>query len=124
MNLNTTLKPLVAAAALVCAGQAFAQVTFYEGEGFRGRVFAANRQVTNFVDIGFNDRASSVIVDRGRWEVCEDAGFHGKCVILRKGSYDSLRGMGLEQPDLVGAAGEQQRPVRRLPAGTAARADL
>jgi uncharacterized protein YcfJ len=80
MNLNTALKPLVAAAALVCAG----------------RAFAANRQVTNFADIGFNDRASSVIVDHGRWEACEDAGFRGKCVVLRRGSYDSLRGMGLD----------------------------
>jgi uncharacterized protein YcfJ len=97
MNLSTTLKPLVAAAALACTGQAFAQVTFYEGEGFRGRVFAANRPVANFVDYGFNDRASSVVVDRGRWEVCEDAGYRGHCVVLRPGSYDSLRGMGLEK---------------------------
>ncbi len=95
-NIPTALKPLVAAAALLVAGQAMAQVTFYEGEGFRGRAFAANRQVDNFANIGFNDRASSVVVDRGRWEVCEDAGFHGRCVVLRHGSYDSLRGMGLD----------------------------
>jgi uncharacterized protein YcfJ len=96
MHITLPLKPLVAAAALLCAGQAFAQVTFYEGEGFRGRAFAANRQVQNFADIGFNDRASSVVVDRGRWEVCEDAGFRGRCVVLKHGSYDSLRGLGLE----------------------------
>ena len=73
-----------------------AQVSFYENEGFRGRVFSVNQTVGNFADTGFNDRASSVVVDRGRWEVCEDAGFRGHCVILRQGSYDSLRGLGLE----------------------------
>src|SRR5206468_5752458 len=44
---------------------------------------------------GFNDRASSVVVDRGRWEVCEDARFEGRCVVLRPGSYDSLARMGM-----------------------------
>ena len=96
MNFSTAFKPLLAAAALLAAGQALAQVTFYEGEGFRGRAFAVNRTVGNFTDVGFNDRASSVIVDRGRWEACEDAGFRGRCVVLRQGSYDSLRGLGLE----------------------------
>ena len=95
-NIRMGLKPLVAAAALLAAGHALAQVTFYEGEGFRGRAFAPGRTVDNFANAGFNDRASSVVVDRGRWEVCEDAGFNGRCVVLRPGSYDSLRGMGLD----------------------------
>jgi uncharacterized protein YcfJ len=96
MKITTALRPLVAAAALLGAGQAFAQVTFYEHEGFRGRVFAADRPIANFAAYGFNDRASSVVVDRGRWEVCEDAGFRGRCVVLRRGSYESLRRLGLE----------------------------
>ena len=73
-----------------------AQITFYEGEGFRGRTFAANGEVRNFAQTGFNDRASSVVVDGGRWEVCQDANFKGRCVVLRRGSYDSLTGMGME----------------------------
>ncbi|MEO8499810.1 MAG: beta/gamma crystallin-related protein [Vicinamibacteria bacterium] len=32
----------------------------------------------DFQRTGFNDRASSVIVDRGLWEVCDGAGFRGK----------------------------------------------
>lgn len=44
---------------------------------------------------GFNDRASSVVVERGQWEVCEDANFRGQCMVLRRGSYETLRGMGL-----------------------------
>jgi uncharacterized protein YcfJ len=94
--MNKTLRPLLAIAAVAFAAQASAQITFYEGEGFRGRAFAANGEVRNFERSGFNDRASSVVVDRGRWEVCEDARFQGRCVVLRRGSYDSLRGMGME----------------------------
>ena len=93
---TTTLKPILAAVALLAAAHASAQITFYEGEGFRGRAFSTDKQVWNFERIGFNDRASSVVVDRGRWEVCEDARFEGRCVVLRRGSYDSLRQLGLD----------------------------
>ena len=86
---------LAGAVALVLGAQAFAQITIYEHEGFRGRVFNASRQVANLTEYGFNDRASSVIVERGRWEVCEDSNFRGRCAVLRKGSYDSLKGLGL-----------------------------
>ncbi|MEO8079389.1 MAG: beta/gamma crystallin-related protein [Caldimonas sp.] len=94
--MNHLLRPLVGAAALAFAAHASAQITFYEGEGFRGRAFATDKEVQNFKRSGFNDRASSVVVDRGRWEVCENARFEGRCVVLRRGSYDTLRGMGME----------------------------
>lgn len=96
MNTSIPLRSIVAAAALVAAGQALAQVTLYASEGFRGDVFRTDKQVGNLERQGFNDRASSVIVDRGRWEVCEERRFEGRCVVLRKGSYDSLRSLGLE----------------------------
>jgi uncharacterized protein YcfJ len=34
-------------------------------------------------------------VTGGRWEVCEDARFGGRCVVLRPGQYPSLSAMGL-----------------------------
>jgi len=86
----------VAGAALAAQAVGAAQITFYEGQGFRGRVFSANGEVRNFAQTGFNDRASSAVVESGRWEVCEHEQFSGKCVILRKGSYDTLAGMGLD----------------------------
>lgn len=95
--MNKSLKPLIGMAALVFAAHASAQITFYENEGFRGRTFAADKEVGNLERFGFNDRASSVVVDRGRWEVCEDWRFSGRCVVLRKGSYDSLRAMGMDK---------------------------
>lgn len=78
------------------ASVANAQVTFYEGEGFRGPVNVANGDVANMHNRGFRDLASSAIVERGQWEVCTEARYRGQCRVLRPGSYDSFRGMGLD----------------------------
>ena len=80
---------------LVLATQAGAQVTFYENDGYSGRSVNTQQTVTDFSRYGFNDRASSVLVERERWEVCEDAGFRGRCMVLRQGRYPSLAAMGL-----------------------------
>ncbi|MEJ6022799.1 beta/gamma crystallin-related protein [Ramlibacter sp. PS4R-6] len=93
--MKRTLHAIMAAAALVAAGQAAAQITLYEGEGFRGRAITTNEKLWNLQRTGMNDRVSSIIVDRGRWEVCEHARFEGRCVVLRRGSYPSLREAGL-----------------------------
>lgn len=71
------------------------QVTFYENEGLTGRSFTTERQINNLNRFGFNDRASSAVVVGEGWEVCDDVRFQGRCVVLRQGSYDSLRAMGL-----------------------------
>ncbi len=94
--MNGKLKWALGTSAFIFATQAAAQITLYEGEGFRGRAFTTGNPVSNFERNGFNNRASSVVVDRGRWEVCEDARFEGRCVVLRHGSYDSLRKLGME----------------------------
>jgi uncharacterized protein YcfJ len=93
--MNMKLRTAVGIAALGLSTLAAAQVTFYEFEGFRGRSFTVDALTPNFDPLGYNDRARSAIVDNGRWEVCEDAGFNGRCAIIRRGSYESLSGMGL-----------------------------
>lgn len=92
---HTTSILLAAALALLCGAQAMAQVTFYESKDFHGRAFTAKGKEADLRREGFNDRASSVIVDSGLWEVCEDPGYRGRCVLLREGSYDSLKRMGI-----------------------------
>jgi uncharacterized protein YcfJ len=94
--MNTKTKIALGVSAALLSANALAAITFYEGEGFRGRSFTTDERVRNFERSGFNNRASSVVVDRGRWEVCEDTRFEGRCVILRRGSYESLRQMGLD----------------------------
>ena len=93
--MNAILRSALAVAGLAMTTQAIAQVTFYEHEGFQGRTFSAEEQVGNLARSGFNDLASSVVVQRDRWEVCEDAGFNGRCIVLRPGRYSSLGDMGL-----------------------------
>ena len=93
--MNALLKNALALAGVAIATQASAQVTFYEREGFQGQSFTTETQIGNFERYGFNDRASSVVVVRHKWEVCEDARFGGRCVVLRPGQYPSLAAMGL-----------------------------
>lgn len=88
-------KTTLALAGFALAASACAQITFYEREGFQGRSFNTSRTVPDFQRFGFNDRASSVIVSSARWEVCQDAAFKGRCVVLRPGQYPSLGAMGL-----------------------------
>jgi uncharacterized protein YcfJ len=70
-------------------------VTFYENNDYQGRSFTTRNQVDNFDRFGFNDRASSVVVEGDSREVCEDANFRGRCVVLRPGRYPSLSSAGL-----------------------------
>ncbi|MEO8124190.1 MAG: beta/gamma crystallin-related protein [Burkholderiales bacterium] len=93
--MSWNLKSALGLAALLIGANACAQVTIYESEGFRGRAFTTAEQVDNFGDSGLNDRASSVVVERGNWEMCEDIRFRGRCVVLRPGRYASLQAMGM-----------------------------
>ncbi|MEO6185283.1 MAG: beta/gamma crystallin-related protein [Steroidobacteraceae bacterium] len=89
------MKTILGVGAAVLSVQAMAQVTFYEGEDFHGRAYSTSRDQSDLRRGGFNDSASSVIVDKGRWEVCEDPRYSGQCVVLRPGSYDSLKRLGV-----------------------------
>ncbi len=93
--MNALLKVALAASALVISSHAYSQVTFYGREGFEGRTFTTENQVANLEQFGFNDRASSAVVVRGRWEVCEHADFGGRCVVLRPGQYPTLAAMNM-----------------------------
>ena len=90
-----SLAAAVGVAAALGAASAAAQLTLYEGENFHGRSFTASGPVSNLDGTGFNDRASSAIVDRGRWELCEHADFGGRCIVLERGQYPSLGYAGL-----------------------------
>lgn len=71
------------------------QVDFYESDGFQGRSFSTQAAVDDLRRAGYNDRASSAVVTGERWEVCDDTGYRGRCVLLRQGQYPSLQAMGL-----------------------------
>ena len=71
------------------------QIDLYESESFQGRVYTTLQPVPDFRRSGLNDRASSVVVTGGRWEVCADTQFRGACTVLQPGSYPSMAALGL-----------------------------
>jgi len=71
-------------------GAGAAEIVFYEYADFAGRSLTLRGQARNFADLAFNDRASSLVVLSGRWEVCTDADFRGTCVTLERGEYAQL----------------------------------
>ncbi|MCC6194223.1 MAG: glycine zipper 2TM domain-containing protein [Burkholderiales bacterium] len=93
--MKTIFSALLGLVAACAAFTAAAQVTLYQQERFYGPAFTANGPVYNLDRSGFNDRASSVIVDRGIWQFCEDSDFRGYCIKLTPGQYPSLAAMGL-----------------------------
>ena len=68
--------------------------------------------VRNLDRVGFNDRASSVIVERGNWQVCEESGFRGRCIVLRPGPVSVARRDGAQQPHLVAASRGRRTELR------------
>lgn len=89
-------KTAIAVCTLVLGSQAMAQIVLYEGERFRGRSVVIDRDMRNLDRRGLGDKASSIVVERGRWEVCEEPRFQGRCAVLRRGNYPTLQGTGLE----------------------------
>jgi hypothetical protein len=114
----TRIRCLAALALAFATSGALAQsITFYESEGYRGRSFSQDGPIVNFERFGFNDRASSVVIRRGTWDLCSDAHFGGGCVTLRPGGYPNLGAMGMSnrvssaRPVSAGA----HRPPRPMP---------
>jgi len=104
------VKTIVFVGTLAFSSLAAAGITFYEREGFDGRSFTTVKKVNNFERAGFNDRASSIDVVGDRWEVCEDARFQGRCVVLRPGRYPTLSSLGIN--NRVSSARIVERNVR------------
>ncbi|HSI61384.1 MAG TPA: beta/gamma crystallin-related protein [Ideonella sp.] len=112
--MHAVLKSALALSAALAAAHASAQVTFYQHEDFGGVSFTTDRPIDNFQRFGgFNDRASSVVVKGKPWEVCDDAEFRGRCMVLRPGNYRSLRDMGMN--DRLSSARAVQRHVQYGP---------
>jgi beta/gamma crystallin len=65
----------------------------YEEQNFGGRELLIEDQVvTNFDDLGFNDRAASLRIVGGYWQFCTDANFQGTCRTFGPGEYARLPG--------------------------------
>ena len=91
--MSPALHRVVLAAALLASLPALAgELILYEGEGFSGRRMVLHEALPNFDNTPFNDRAASMIVRDGYWEVCTDAHYRGRCVRFGPGEYRDLSG--------------------------------
>lgn len=65
-------------------------VLMFAGPRFEGQPMELSQDMRSLSDVGFNDRATSIIIREGRWEFCEHADFRGECIVLGPGRYEML----------------------------------
>jgi len=87
--------PVAGLVTLLASAASMADISLFQDNNFQGQEFRTRNEVRNLKSVGLNDRASSIIIDRGRWEVCSDADFGGRCMTLDAGRYASIGAMGL-----------------------------
>ncbi len=64
------------------------EITFFADSNFRGPFIGFNEGEASFGKFRFNDTASSVLINRGTWLVCEDADYRGHCEVLDASASD------------------------------------
>jgi hypothetical protein len=94
--------PIVAA-----ASPGVPAIILFEDFEQAGRQFAVDGPIDNLDRTGFNDRARSMIVNAGRWELCRDAYYQGGCEVYGPGRYNAIGELSGELSSL--------RPVGGLP---------
>ena len=75
-------------------GQRNAEVELFTGPGLTGTSKRIGRDIRDFVEIGFNDRAQSARIVGSIWELCGNANYGGTCRIYGPGDHADL-GRGL-----------------------------
>ncbi|MET3134699.1 hypothetical protein AAKU55_005001 [Oxalobacteraceae bacterium GrIS 1.11] len=92
MMMKPTLKSALLAAAILFSQVAAhaGELTLYSHDSFHGREVTLREVTPDLVALGFNDKASSMVVRSGRWEVCVDAEFRGTCAVFEPGEYPDL----------------------------------
>ena len=63
-------------------------VVLFEHSDFKGVELLRTEATPNLVALSFNDKTSSVEVLAGRWELCLDADFKGRCISMTPGRYN------------------------------------
>ena len=81
--------------ALLGSGAFAADLTLYANDDYQGRTLSVVIDERQLGVLNFDDRASSVVVEKGSWVLCTDEDFSGRCVTLDPGRYASLQALGL-----------------------------
>ncbi|WP_432382540.1 beta/gamma crystallin-related protein [Duganella sp. P38] len=99
-------------AAVLCTACAAAQagdITLYSHARLGGPAITLHEATPDLDPLGFNDKTSSVVVHKGRWQVCAEKHYRGKCMILDVGEYAELPGF----DNMVSSAREVDAPARK-----------
>lgn len=96
-------------------------IAFFADGNFGGPFLGFNEGEANFSKFRFNDTASSIMINRGTWLVCEHADYRGQCEML-DASVSDLRTIGLNDKITsfrrydVRREGPWRRPITPIPA--------
>ena len=91
-NPSRLARVLAAGLALAAAASGAAEITLYENANFAGAQLTLRGWTKDVTGTGFNDRASSIVVTSGRWELCTEADFRGTCAVFTRGEYPVIDG--------------------------------
>lgn len=61
-----------------------ADAVLFEHAGYDGRPYEVRGDMPDLTAVNFNDRASSIKILRGEWQVCEDINYGGRCWTLSR----------------------------------------
>ncbi|WP_300542268.1 beta/gamma crystallin-related protein [Maricaulis sp.] len=82
MSIRTAaIGALALAGGCFSASAAAQEIILYDGPNFTGQQVRVTGQVNNLSAMRFNDRASSLRVVSGQWEVCQHDDFNGTCEV-------------------------------------------
>ncbi len=80
---------LLSAAWLTHASATAGELTLFSDSGLQGRQVTVRDEVRDLNQLNFNDRAASMVIRSGRWEVCVHADFRD-CSVFDAGQYTRL----------------------------------
>ena len=72
------------------SGYGRGSIELFGQPGMNGRSMKLDRDAPTLAGSGFDDRAASLVVSAGTWQVCTDPGYGGNCRIFTPGSYPDL----------------------------------
>ena len=61
-----------------------ADAVLFEHAGYDGNAYEVRGDMPDLTAVRFNDKASSIKVLRGEWQVCEDINYQGRCWTLSR----------------------------------------
>jgi hypothetical protein len=92
-------------------GDRNASIELYNQPGFGGRAVEIDRDTASLRSSGMDDRASSIVVNDGVWQLCSGPGFQGTCRVFTPGRYPQLEyGMDNQVSSARQVEGRRERP--------------